>query len=310
MTEKAGFSRREFLKFFGVAAASAGLTACGINPDSIEYSPTRTLNPKAINITPTMGRELILENPTGTLPPSTTPSPKLSETLEPEPTAKSEVRLGNKRVLILGDSFIEGKLPDKIAETLNDCKVEFVGGSTGVYDSEVKREDLRGAKIADIARDLLDGEFNYMGDNARAVEDYGRVDILVLQVGTNDLVHGREAINNQSGPKLNEIVNYFWSRNEHLTVILGEVPHTLTKSDIYVDDINAVFKKEAEYLANSGLDIRLISFGDFDPQVDINKGDAEHPDGVHPNDHGTRVMANSYSKALREALEGVCPTSS
>jgi lysophospholipase L1-like esterase len=302
--------RRYLFRSAGLVFVTGVLAGCGIDPNKINADGIETPESNGLSQTPESTPRPITKpgtiavQETTIAPVEQTPvnSPVI-KTQTPENEVTPEVNNDTQEVLILGDSFAGGLLPNKIGGILEDCNIEFQGTSKG-FAGETKMVDFEGATISKIAGKVQEGTWVDRDGNERSIDEVGNIDILVMRMGTNDLSQGSEYFRNESGPKLVEIVNFFKSRNENLRVIVGAVPHTSTNSDKYVNELNEQFQKEVEYLTGISIDITYVSFDNFDPRYDAGE------DGVHPNNSGIQKLAEGYANVLREMIGEACPSHS
>jgi lysophospholipase L1-like esterase len=162
--------------------------------------------------------------------------------------------------------------------------IDFVGSLSAGPDSLPDRdhEGHRGWRIAQIEERA-----------AGWVQEHDP-DIVLLHIGTNDLIGGASA--QESASSMGTLLDTLTAAKAEMTVIVSTlIP--LHEGDATWRQTNAAFTELVAQRAAAGDRVMLADMADGGPQA----GD-QIPDGVHPNGEGYALMAQVWHPAVVEAI--------
>jgi lysophospholipase L1-like esterase len=218
----------------------------------------------------------------------------------PAPAASVQAQAGAEpvRILPMGASITYGyeygsyRAPLWDLLTADGHAIDFVGSqSDGPSDlPDREHEGHRGWRIAQIEERA-----------AAWVEEHGP-DIVLLHVGTNDLIQG--ATVQEAAGDMDTLLDTLTSAAPDMTVIVSTlIP--LHGGDSNWRQTNAAFADLVTRRAAAGDRVMLADMADGGP----GPGD-EIPDGVHPNGAGYAAMAQVWHPVVVEALARYVPDAS
>lgn len=198
------------------------------------------------------------------------------------------------RICVLGDSILEsftGKAStryylDQLLRA-DSYDFDFVGSLSGVFAGpplhttgwDQDHECHSGFRVDDILPDLL----TFM--------QAARPDIVIIHLGTNDVIRNQPATNTVA--ELEQCIDIVRSQNPIATVLLSQIIPIAGRN---VAPLNALMP--AMVAAKDAPESRIVlvdQFSQFDPMTHLE-------DGLHPNDAGEQLMAQTYFDALVDFL--------
>ena len=208
----------------------------------------------------------------------------------PDATVQAQPATGPVRILPLGASITYGyeygsyRAPLWHLLTADGYEIDFVGSqSDGPADlPDRDHEGHPGWRIAQIEERA-----------AGWVEEHDP-DIVLLHVGTNDLIQGASA--EEAASAMESLLGTLTAAAPDMTVIVSTlIP--LHEGDATWRQTNAAFAGLVAERAAAGDRVLLADMSDGGPEAG-----AEIPDGVHPNGAGYAAMAQVWHPVVVEAL--------
>ena len=168
--------------------------------------------------------------------------------------------------------------------------VNFVGGQYGVYRGQPSNDDFDQDH---------EGHWGWradsMVDRIYAWSLPAEPDIVLIHLGTNDLLHGRSVSSTMSA--LEQITNEIRRVNPEAKFLLAQIiPSTWGGGLDLVPELNAHLEELAARLTRPASPVLLVNqYAEFDAAEDT-------WDGIHPNESGERKMAAIWFTTLVEVL--------
>jgi lysophospholipase L1-like esterase len=212
---------------------------------------------------------------------------------------------GQLRIMPLGDSITKGtgssfnngyRKPLYQKLTNNGYVVDFVGTQTNGDFADPNHEGHGSYHAKDpTSNDIYDNIYNWLVANPP--------DIVLLHIGTNDIAHYGEDVNDISDI-LDEIDRYESDYNTHVTVLVARIitlsgfEETVTT---FNDNVQAMVMDRINDPSNPAYPDNIIPPNSLDMENTLNYPD-DFYDSAHPNDSGYAKMADVWYDALVNSL--------
>ncbi|MGE5209419.1 MAG: arylesterase [Alphaproteobacteria bacterium] len=186
--------------------------------------------------------------------------------------AENAIAAGTKTILVFGDSLSDGFMlkrseayPALLAKKLRAARLNFqvinASASGGTTDGGLER---------------LPGHLKH------------KIDILILELGINDVFHGLSV--DQIQNNLQQIIDQVRARNPNVRVVIAGMLLPGYAADDYVSVFGKMF---ADLAAKNGAALVPYLLQDVAGNPSLNLAD-----GIHPNAEGQRILAENVWRAL------------
>ena len=195
-------------------------------------------------------------------------------------------KAGYFTILCLGDSITAGGYPDVLGQILRQ---------KGFKEICVKNLGRSG----DTSGEYL----SYLTSHPKVLK--GRVDLVLIQLGTNDVRIDHDHTDTRTfAANMEKIVGFIRQQHPKARIFIATIPPVLKDVPGYFDwtsrarvskEINPFIDRLARRLGCTRVDVYRVFSG--------------HPewydeDGIHPNETGTRKLAEAYAQAVLPVLSG------
>jgi lysophospholipase L1-like esterase len=201
------------------------------------------------------------------------------------------------RIMPLGDSITEGLngqatyrywLWHKLADAHFD--VDFVGTQHGVFNGTPRFPDFDQDHQGEVGfrADLI-------ADNVATWANSQRPDIVLLHIGTNDLLQGQSV--SSTIDDIGRIIDSLRGVNPNVTVLLAKIiPSGFANLDANIQALDEQIPGLVSAKDTQQSRVLLVDqYSGFDPQADS-------ADGLHPTESGEKKMADRWFDALAPEL--------
>jgi len=240
-----------------------------------------------------------------------------------------ETGVGSKlTVMPIGDSITLGaterpayRYPMQQADRYKNCGIDLVGDAGGNWargeapsGQYAKLDHDHASWGGNTVKNLLDGR-----NILHRVNNF-QPDVVLLHVGTNDILKGVSLVN-ESEPKLRAMIDGIKQQSPNTTIFVAKVIRPgAEKHQSRVDRWNSMVEA---VVASTGSKTRLVDMDAIwprftpSPQTQAQRDENERFrsltmyqaewgwDGVHPSIEGSKVLADQWLSALQDA--GLCP---
>mgnify|MGYP000126747621 CR=1 FL=1 len=214
-----------------------------------------------------------------------------------------------QKIMIMGDSIAQGLTSNKSTKILNEKlsqsqKPYVFTGTQPSTTGGVNNEAYKGITAQNYYQKIISGEINFTSTNTP--------DIVVIQLGTNDLASGIVSRESDIGSKFIEpykgIISSLRQANPSVEIIVMPVPESKIDWNSLVDDLNKALVKMVEGLNKDTNypELQIIIANNGNPLFTQSQ---VSDDGVHPLNSGISSMAEIVSQEILDIINSQSPQS-